>query len=63
MHSAGLQLFHGDTPTDMIAAAARKADGVFERLDDWSSCAYFYLDQPENKLPPLAPLPQRVEEL
>lgn len=22
--------------------------GLFERQDDWSSCAYFYLDRPEN---------------
>jgi hypothetical protein len=27
--------------------------GLFERQDDWSSCAYFYLDRPENGLPPL----------
>jgi hypothetical protein len=25
--------------------------GLFERQDDWSSCAYFYLDRPENGLP------------
>jgi hypothetical protein len=28
-------------------------DGKFERTDDWSSCAYFYLDRPENNLPQL----------
>ena len=28
-------------------------DGKFERADDWSSCAYFYLDRPENNLPQL----------
>jgi hypothetical protein len=28
-------------------------DGKFERADDWSSCAYFYLDRPENDLPKL----------
>jgi hypothetical protein len=38
-------------------------DGKFERSDDWSSCAYFYLDRPENKLPPLAPVEKRVEGL
>jgi hypothetical protein len=26
---------------------------LFERQDDWSSCAYLYLDRPENNLPPL----------
>ena len=38
-------------------------DGKFERSDDWSSCTYFYLDKPENNLPPLAPVAQRVEGL
>ena len=28
--------------------------GLFERQDDWSSCAYFYLDRPTNNLPALA---------
>ncbi len=37
--------------------------GLFERRDDWSSCAYFYLDRPENDLPPLAPLEQRIADL
>ena len=27
--------------------------------DDWSSCAYFYLDQPTNELPELAPAESR----
>ena len=40
-----------------------KTDGKFERADDWSSCAYFYLDRPENDLPPLAPVARRVEGL
>jgi hypothetical protein len=39
------------------------ADGKFERADDWSACAYFYLDRPENGLPPLAPLAERVAGL
>ena len=38
-------------------------DGRFERADDWSSCAYFYLDRPENDLPPLAPAAQRIAGL
>jgi hypothetical protein len=29
-------------------------DGRLERSDDWSSCAYYYLDRPENALPRLA---------
>jgi hypothetical protein len=40
-----------------------KTDGKFERSDDWSSCAYFYLDRPENSLAPLAPVAKRVEGL
>ena len=27
--------------------------GLFERQDDWSSCAYFYMDKPDNDLPVL----------
>ncbi|HYP53728.1 MAG TPA: glycoside hydrolase family 172 protein [Pyrinomonadaceae bacterium] len=38
-------------------------DGKFERHDDWSSCAYFYLDQPTNNLPPLPPAAQRLAGL
>lgn len=38
-------------------------DGRFERSDDWSSCAYFYLDRPENGLPPLPPVAERVADL
>ena len=30
-----------------------KTNGLFERQDDWSSCVYFYLDKPENGLPPI----------
>lgn len=38
-------------------------DGLFERQDDWSSCVYFYLNRPENQLPPLAPVSKRIEGL
>jgi hypothetical protein len=38
-------------------------DGKFERSDDWSSCAYFYLDKPENNLPPLDSVDKRTEGL
>ena len=40
-----------------------REDGKFERTDDWSSCAYFYLDRPANDLPPLAPVEQRLAGL
>lgn len=38
-------------------------DGKFERTDDWSSCAYFYLDKPTNDLPALEPVAKRTEGL
>lgn len=36
------------------------AGGIFEREDDWSATAWFYLDRPENGLPPLAPAAERI---
>jgi hypothetical protein len=36
---------------------------LFERADDWSSCTYFYLDRPVNKLPPLLSVARRMEGL
>jgi hypothetical protein len=33
------------------------------RQDDWSAVALFYLDSPENGLPPLAPVEKRTEGL
>ncbi len=33
--------------------------GLFERYDDWSSTAYFYLTQPENSLPELISYEER----
>ena len=33
----------------------------FYRVDNYSATAYFYLDKPENNLPPLAPLEQRLK--
>src|ERR1051326_1883342 len=36
---------------------------LFEREDDWSSCAYFYLDQPENHLPQLIDVRERIRGL
>lgn len=40
-----------------------REDGKFERADDWSSCAYFYLDRPENNLPPLDAAEKRMAGL
>ena len=35
----------------------------FYRRDDVSATVYFYLDRPENDLPPLAPAEQRVQDM
>lgn len=49
-----------DTSMAPIDLSKHETIGLFEREDDWSSCAYFYLDRPENGLPPLAPVALRI---
>jgi len=46
-----------------LVEMAQPPQGLFERRDDWSSCAYFYLDKPENALPLLDPAEKRIEGL
>jgi hypothetical protein len=41
----------------------QQGGGIFERQDDWSSCAYFYLSAPANDLPELPPVEQRTAGL
>jgi len=36
---------------------------LFERQDDWSSCAYFYLNKSEHELPPLISFEERTKDL
>jgi hypothetical protein len=36
---------------------------LFERADDWSSCVYFYLDQPSGVLPKLGSIEERLAGL
>jgi hypothetical protein len=36
---------------------------LFEREDDWSSCAYFYLSNPEHGLLPLVSYDERIKDL
>ncbi len=56
MYAAGLQLVHSDKPLDTIAGEARaRTYGLFERQDDVSSRAWFYLNRPTNDLPALPP--------
>ena len=52
-----------ETPVDWSQGDGLKDYGLFERSDDWSSCAYFYLDRPENGLPPLQGFEERVAGL
>ena len=40
-----------------------REDGKFERSDEWSSCAYFYLDRAENNLPKLEAAEKRMAGL
>ncbi len=53
----------GMPPLDFSAQGGLGDYGLFERQDDWSSCAYVYLDRPENDLPALAPVAARVAGL
>jgi hypothetical protein len=64
---AGLQLVGGGSnpagePLDMHPPVDAPSN-IFERTDDWSSCCYFYLDRPENNLPPLAAVTERTSGL
>ncbi|MDO8683729.1 MAG: DUF2961 domain-containing protein [Armatimonadota bacterium] len=36
---------------------------VMERIDDYSATAYWYMDKPENGLPPITPYEERVKDL
>jgi len=44
----------------LVADGAAPGGALFERSDDWSSVAYFYLDGTMNCLPPLPPLAERI---
>ncbi len=62
MHDSGITLQHG-AATIGWAEALKREYGYFEREDDWSSCAWFYLDSPTNGLPALQDLSVRVAGL
>ena len=51
------------TPLDLSKSGRTKQFGLFEREDDWSSCAYFYLDKTENNLPVLQNVLERTANL
>ena len=59
----GGELYHSDQRLDLAALIRDKKYPLFERQDDWSSCAWFYLDRPENGLPALAPVAERIAGL
>jgi hypothetical protein len=67
MRAAGCELIgSGDHPAGEhlnMNPAENPSSTIFERTDDWSSCCYFYLDRPENDLPPLAPVADRTKGL
>ncbi|MBZ4187484.1 glycoside hydrolase family 172 protein [Niabella beijingensis] len=55
-----------DTPgyPDLFDDRFSKDEWVnFYRVDDYSATAYFYLDRPENELPPLPPVAERIKGL
>lgn len=53
----------GMPPLDFAAEGGLADYGLFEREDDWSGCAYLYLDRPGRALPPLAPVAERTADL
>ena len=50
-------------PVDLADPSVPDGWCNFYRQDDWSACAYFYLDRAENGLAPLAPVDARVRGL
>jgi hypothetical protein len=50
----------GFQQVDFSPSGDQEVFGLFERHDDWSSCAQFYLDRPESGLPALDPVEKRV---
>lgn len=67
MRSSGLDALvdtgDGNGRITQAAVAAGPQYRIFEREDDWCATAYFYLDCPENALPPIAPYAERVAGL
>lgn len=53
-------LSEADPAIDLADPSLPDGFVIFSRCDDWSGTAYFYLDRPENGLPPLAALPGRL---
>ena len=48
-------------PVDLTKPIDPQLRGLFERQgDDWACCTWFYLNRPENGLPELAPVGERI---
>lgn len=56
-------IYNSDIPVDLESFKSRGGVVLFERQDDWSACAFFYLDRPENGLPELPPAGTRISGL
>ncbi len=54
------RLLEMEENVNLMAEEYANSGVVFYRSDDWAATAYFYLDSPENDLPPLAPLQERT---
>lgn len=67
MHKAGRPIYKAGPGLVAVDLSPNSKEagpyGLFERHDDWSACAWFYLDKPVNTLPPLAPVAERVAGL
>jgi hypothetical protein len=63
LSEAGRPIYRAGPGLVEMDAAALESFQLFEREDDWSSCAYFYLHKPENGLPALAPVEDRIKNI
>ena len=65
--NAALKFMKAGDGTEYFTRAEIDADPhtfhLIERQDDYCATAYFYLDRPENGLPPLAPVEQRTIDI
>ena len=62
MYKLGEPIYHaGDGLVEIdFSESGNTGDyGLFERQDDWSSCAYFYLDKPVSNLPSITSVEKR----
>ena len=61
LFESGKPLYAAGGNDSPLACLPESAEGLlFERQEDWSSVAYFYLDSSINHLPPLPPLAERT---